>query len=248
MSLMRAFEATVKFLAVGLPVVSLGIAIEWFQKKEGGVGLDNVDCSKGDCARNLHPLLMVCAFGVASSWAGVAYRVLPVPRPLQKTVHLFLQTAAFVLAVVGVYAIWRHHAKHNIPHLYSFHAWLGLIVMILFGLQLFIGFVTYFFPRAPEAQRKQYSPFHIFFGVFIYVIAIATISIGLNEWAFLMHDADGDTYGDRPAWARLANALGVILWATVACVAGAVYIGRGRDLEAAQQHQPLGETTGLLKA
>lgn len=53
-----------------------------------------------------------------------------------KFVHAGLNLVAFVFAVVSLVAVFDFHNGANIPNMYSLHSWLGLIVVILYCLQV----------------------------------------------------------------------------------------------------------------
>jgi cytochrome b-561 len=59
-------------------------------------------------------------------------------RNTRKGIHLGIQTAAFLLAVVGVRAVFKFHNEHSPPiaNMYSLHSWLGIAVMVLWALQV----------------------------------------------------------------------------------------------------------------
>ena len=53
-----------------------------------------------------------------------------------KIVHSVIQAAALIFAAVGLAAAFDYHSRKDIPDMYSLHSWLGLITVILFGLQV----------------------------------------------------------------------------------------------------------------
>lgn len=70
----------------------------------------------------------------------VSWRLLPaeMDRRRRKAIHLSIQTVAYLLAVIGVRAVFKFHNEHvpAIANMYSLHSWLGITVMVLWGLQV----------------------------------------------------------------------------------------------------------------
>ena len=52
---------------------------------------------------------------------------------------------------------------------------------LLFMFQLACGFLSFLFPKLPDQPRAAYLRVHIFFGVLIFVLAIATCLMGMTE-------------------------------------------------------------------
>jgi len=53
-----------------------------------------------------------------------------------KILHTVIQGAALIFAGVGLAAAFDMHNRAGIPNMYTLHSWLGLITVILFGLQV----------------------------------------------------------------------------------------------------------------
>ena len=58
------------------------------------------------------------------------------------------------------------------------------MALCLIFLQLLFGFVSFLFPKLPDGARAAYLKVHVFFGVFIFIMAIGTCLMGINEKLF----------------------------------------------------------------
>lgn len=126
-----------------------------------------------------------------------------------KITHATIHGLAFLFAIFGLVAVFDSHnyAVPPIPNLYSLHSWIGLLAVILFGLQYAVGFFCYLFPMVKEPIKIFYMPIHVFFGLLGYVMALAAALLGLSEKAFfVMHD-----YAQLPSQALLVNFIGILL-------------------------------------
>ncbi|KAH7405116.1 hypothetical protein KP509_15G057100 [Ceratopteris richardii] len=127
----------------------------------------------------------------------------------RKVVHLSLHFTALALGIVGIIAAFKYHNLNSIDNLYSLHSWLGLVTIILFGVQWLIGFVTFFFPGLALSSRAAVLPWHVFFGLFIYGLTLATTELGfLEKLTFLQQ---GGTITRFSAEAMFVNVLGLIV-------------------------------------
>ena len=50
-----------------------------------------------------------------------------------------------------------------------------------FSPQILAGFVSFLFPKLPDGLRAAYLKVHVFFGVFIFMMAIGSCLLGVNE-------------------------------------------------------------------
>ena len=51
-------------------------------------------------------------------------------------VHLGLHGAALALGIIGIYTAFKYHNESGIANLYSLHSWLGIGVIVLYGIQV----------------------------------------------------------------------------------------------------------------
>lgn len=131
---------------------------------------------------NYHPLFMVIGMVFLYADSILAYRVFrnSNKRPV-KFLHAGLHIGALVFSIVGLIAVFDFHNKKGIANLYSFHSWLGITVVGLFGLQWLVGFLIYLLPCAGNDLRAAMMPFHRGLGVGIFVLSIGTALLGITE-------------------------------------------------------------------
>ncbi|KAJ0235377.1 transmembrane ascorbate ferrireductase 4 [Hirschfeldia incana] len=134
---------------------------------------------KGFTYTTIHALLMVIGFILVSGEAILIHRWLPGSRKTKKAVHLFLQGVALVSAVIGMWTKF-HYESGVFSNFYSLHSWMGLLSVSLFAAQWVSGFLS-FWHRGGEVgeTRSTFLPWHVFLGLYIYGLAIATAETGL---------------------------------------------------------------------
>ncbi|KAM5566957.1 putative ascorbate-specific transmembrane electron transporter 1 [Rosa sericea] len=129
---------------------------------------------------NLHPFFMVIGFILIGGEAIMAYKTIPGKRDTQKVVHMILHLLALVSVSLGLFVIIKYKNEVGKTDFISLHSWLGIITISLFGLQWLFGFVAYIFPGSEMSTRASFKPWHTFFGMVIFLLAVCTAEIGLN--------------------------------------------------------------------
>ncbi|KAH9322090.1 hypothetical protein KI387_016729, partial [Taxus chinensis] len=145
----------------------------------------------------IHPVLMFIGYIFLATEAILAYKVLPITKFYKKVVHLSLHLIALALGIVGIYAAFKYHNESGIVNLYSWHSWLGLGTISLFAIQWLVGFFSFFYPTAPDSIRSGILPWHVLFGLLIYLFAIATAELGFLEKLTFLESSGLYKYGSE---------------------------------------------------
>ncbi|XP_057968555.1 transmembrane ascorbate ferrireductase 2 [Malania oleifera] len=200
---------------VRFPIVSLiriigvtvaALVLTWSLHYRGGMSLiaDNKDL-----IFNVHPVLMVIGLILLNGEGMLAYRTVSGTKSFKKLVHLMLQFLTLCLSVIGVWAALKFHNDKGIDNFYSLHSWLGLACLLLFGIQWATGFATFWYPGGSRNGRATLLPWHVFFGVYIYALAVATAATGiLEKLTFLQTNQIITRYSTE---ALLVNSLGILI-------------------------------------
>jgi cytochrome b-561 len=222
------------YVAHTLAIVAAVTVLVWCIHFRGGLAFE--DTNK-NLIFNLHPVLMLIGYIILGSEAIMIYKVLPTwKHDTTKQIHLILHAIALVLGAFGIYCAFKFHNESGIANLYSLHSWLGIGTICLYGTQWIFGFVVFFFPGAAPIVRKGVLPWHILFGLFVYILALATAELGFLEKLTFLQSSGLDKYG---AEAFLVNftALVVMLFGASVVVAA---IAPAR-LEEPQGYTPIPE-------
>ncbi|XP_058046696.1 plasma membrane ascorbate-dependent reductase CYBRD1 [Ahaetulla prasina] len=241
---MEGYKLFLAFLASALllGVLSVVFALVWVLHYREGLAWD------GDSAEfNWHPVLIITGFVFIQGIGIIVYR-LPwtwkCSKFLMKLIHAGLHTVALTLAIISLVAVFDYHNAKMIPNMYSLHSWIGLTAVILYALQLVLGFVVFLLPFAPTSLRTAVMPIHTYSGLFIFGTVIATALMGITEK--LIFSLRTPSYSNSPEEAIFVNVLGVLIVAY-----GAVILWMAtrphwkRPLEHMfQTHQRIGEGFG----
>lgn len=192
-----------------LGVMCVILTIYWMRLWHGGFAWDGTILMF-----NYHPVFMVAGLVVVYSAASLVYR-LPQswvgPRLPWKVGHAVLHLLAFVLTVLGLVVVFRFHSHGNSVSLYSLHSWLGIVAVFLFACQWLLGFVVFLLPWASVRLRSLLKPVHVFFGVIILSLSVASVISGINEKLFFSLNNDTQPYSSLPSEAVFANSTGMLV-------------------------------------
>jgi cytochrome b-561 len=198
-----------------LAVASAVLVLVWCIHFRGGLAFDS---SNKNLIFNLHPVLMLIGYIVLGSEAIMAYKILPWSHDVNKVIHLVLHAIALVLGIFGIYCAFKYHNESGIANLYSLHSWLGIGTISLYAIQWIFGFVTFFVPGVAPTFKRGALPWHVLFGLFVYILALATVELGFLEKLTFLESSGLAKYGSE---AFLVNftALVVVLFGASVVVA-----------------------------
>ncbi|XP_043931463.1 plasma membrane ascorbate-dependent reductase CYBRD1 isoform X2 [Protopterus annectens] len=178
---MEGYKRFLSFLAFStvFGFAAVLFVLVWVLLWREGLGWDG-----GAPEFNWHPVLAVSGFIFIQGIAIIVYR-LPwtwrCSKRLMKCIHAGLNTVAFILMSISLVAVFDFHNAKNIPNMYSLHSWIGLAAVILYSLQLFIGFLVYLLPFSPAFLRSALLPVHTYSGILIFGTVIAAALMGITE-------------------------------------------------------------------
>ncbi|KAG8381338.1 hypothetical protein BUALT_Bualt06G0112000 [Buddleja alternifolia] len=182
----------ISFVAHFLAIAGAIMVLVWNISFRGGLAWESTNKS---VIFNLHPVLMLIGFIVIGGEAIMSYKCLPLKKPEKKLIHLVLHAIALVLGIFGIYMAFKFHNESNIANLYSLHSWLGIGVIVLYGIQWIYGFLVFFYPGGTSAIRSESLPWHVLFGIFVYVLAVGTAALGYLEKLTFIQNAGVAKYG-----------------------------------------------------
>ncbi|KAL1319348.1 hypothetical protein HN51_071638 [Arachis hypogaea] len=183
------------FVAHLLAVAAIVMVLFWNIHFRGGLAWE---ATNKNLIFNIHPVLMLIGLIIMGGEAIISYKALPLKKEIKKLIHLILHAIALVLGIVGICAAFKNHNESGIANMYSLHSWLGIGVISLYGIQWIFGFVMFFYPGGSESLRSQSIPWHVLFGLIVYVLALGTASLGfLEKLTFLESSAGVAKYGSE---------------------------------------------------
>ncbi|KAH7848192.1 hypothetical protein Vadar_006118 [Vaccinium darrowii] len=180
----------VHFLAIAGAV----LVLVWNLYFRGGLAWESTNKS---LIFNLHPVLMLIGLIIIGGEAIISYKAFPLRKEVKKVIHLVLHAIALILGIIGVYAAFKYHNESSIANLYSLHSWLGIGVISLYGIQWVYGFIVFFYPGGTAEIRRESLPWHVLFGIFVYILAVATATLGFLEKLTFLENSGLAKYGSE---------------------------------------------------
>ena len=244
-------------------LTALVLVIKWIQYEEMGGG--GVSWKQGEAPRvfNWHPILMVVSFAFMTT-STIAFRrpfyllqnnkkynqslhAVRRRRSINKFFHASSWTITLICASVGIYAAFKSHndpISGYIANLYSFHSWMGIVVIYTYVLQFLIGFNSFVLPNTRKCANIRESPFwlrlapavmkfHKFMGSAIYYLTSATIILGIMEkegFIGCSYKVDNGPdlvpfqhFNEIPMACKVGDSLGFVIVSTTICTGYVLY-------------------------
>ena len=148
---------------------------------------------EGDASQqfNWHPFLLTTGLVFLYGNGMLIYRVFRYgPKKTLKIVHASIMLTSFILMVIALKAVFdsnndtkdKNGNPDPLPHMKTLHSWMGIITATLFTMQWMIGYVMFLAPTNIAAKVKAfYLSVHNWFGLFIFILACATVLLGVAE-------------------------------------------------------------------
>jgi cytochrome b-561 len=176
-------------------------------------------------AFDFHPLLMILAFFFMTV-ATLAFRRLE--HGAGKRLHwISWSVAALCLTVALSAVVYSHNKGPFIANLYSFHSWMGVLVVTLYLTQFLVGISAFLVPRSSlTAFRATILVYHKIVGHTIYNLMAVTILLGIQEKEGFVGCSyavqQPDIFPPRhffqiPLACRISHLLGLLVVATALC-------------------------------
>ncbi|CAH2070253.1 unnamed protein product [Thlaspi arvense] len=156
---------------------------------------------------NLHPVLTLIGLVILGGEGIISYKSLPLEKRVKKWIHLVLHAIAIILGIWGIYAAFKHHNEKHIPNLYTIHSWIGIGIIVLYPLQWIYSVIVFLYPRISSTLRSKSLPWHVFLGVFVYVLAVGNSVLGFLEKLTFLEKSGLDKFGSE---AFLVNFMAII--------------------------------------
>ncbi|ESQ43296.1 hypothetical protein EUTSA_v10014551mg [Eutrema salsugineum] len=184
----------VAFVIHALAVVVSVMVFVWSISYRGGFAWESKNKT---LIFNLHPVLTLIGLVFLGGEAIISYKSLPFEKRVKKSIHLVLHAIAIILGIIGIYAAFKHHNEKHIPNLYTIHSWIGIGIIVLYALQWMYSIIVFLFPRVSSTLRSNSLPWHVFLGVFVYVLAVGNSVLGFLEKLTFLEKSGLDKFGSE---------------------------------------------------
>ncbi|KAL6320748.1 hypothetical protein AAG906_008748 [Vitis piasezkii] len=192
------------FVAHALAVAGAVMVLVWCIYFLGGLAWEATNKA---LIFNLHPVLMLIGLVIIGGQAIMSYKSLPLRKEVKKVIHLVLHAIALILGIIGIYAAFKNHNESGIANLYSLHSWLGIVLISLYGIQWIYGFLIFFYPGGTLGLRSASLPWHVLFGLLVYVLVVGNAELGFLEKLTFLESSGLAKYG---AEALLVNFTAIV--------------------------------------
>ncbi|KDP22285.1 hypothetical protein JCGZ_26116 [Jatropha curcas] len=182
------------FVTHALAVAGAILVLVWCIYFRGGLAWE---ASNKSLIFNIHPVLMLIGLIIIGGEAIISYKSLPFKKQEKKLIHLVLHAVALILGIIGIYTAFKFHNESSIANLYSLHSWLGITIISLYGIQWIYGFIIFFYPGGSTGLRSESLPWHVVFGVLVYILAVANAAIGFLEKLTFLESSGLAKYGSE---------------------------------------------------
>eukprot|EP00730_Choanoeca_flexa_P004083 TRINITY_DN11590_c0_g1_i1.p1 TRINITY_DN11590_c0_g1~~TRINITY_DN11590_c0_g1_i1.p1 ORF type:complete len:300 (+),score=45.59 TRINITY_DN11590_c0_g1_i1:74-973(+) len=99
-----------------------------------------------------------------------------------KLYHASMHLCSFLFTLSAVVVASSVHSFKGHPHINTSHSWMGTLTLMLQAWQLVLGVYSFYF-SSDERFKKSFLATHRILGILIYIMAAATISMGLLEYS-----------------------------------------------------------------
>lgn len=128
---------------------------------------------------NWHPIFMVAGLFCYANAALTSYVLRGHSESLVHYLHFLVLMMTFIFIVFGMVSSLTTHTRLT-AKFYSFHSWMGVAMLVLFVIQIVVGFIG-LFPKCENTTRKKYLKFQIWICVLVLSIGIGTSLLGNAE-------------------------------------------------------------------
>ena len=146
-------------------------------------------------------------------------------RGEMKAIHGYIWISCFIIGIVAMMAVFKSHNDAEsgyIANLYSFHSWVGVLVMSLYTLQLLVGMFAFGgFTSSNRLGVPTVMEIHKYTGAVLHLLITATIMLGIQEKEGFIQCGyevtDGpDTipilnFGKIPSACKISHGLGIVV-------------------------------------
>ncbi|TKR86641.1 hypothetical protein L596_011191 [Steinernema carpocapsae] len=138
---------------------------------------------------NIHGLFMTIGLVFFQGEALLSYRLYRhEPKITSKIIHGSFHFAAIALVTFAMIAVVnaKNLKDATIPHMYSIHSWIGVGIMSVYVVQLALGFLAFFFPKASRDLRRKFHPIHRTVSLISFSASLAQVLLGNQNYQSIL--------------------------------------------------------------